>query len=72
LKQFHLPKGEANRLEFKMDFFNLPNHYNLGDPNTGIPDTRDGGAPDAHSGKIYAGAGNYAPRLIQIGLRLIF
>ncbi len=72
MKQFRLPKGEANRLEFKVDFFNLPNHYNLGDPNTGNADTRDGGVPDATTGKIFGGAGGYQPRLIQVGLRLMF
>ena len=72
MKQFKLPKGEANRLEFKVDFFNLPNHYNLGDPDTGIYDTRDGGTVDTYSGKITGGANAYQPRLIQIGLRLMF
>jgi hypothetical protein len=72
MKSFKLPKGEANRLEYKMDFFNLPNHYNLGDPNLGVADTRDGGTPDPTTGKIYGGAGAYQPRLIQIGLRLVF
>jgi hypothetical protein len=72
MKSFKLPKGEANHLEFKMDFFNLPNHYSLGNPSTGIADTRDGGYPDPSSGKIYGGNDSYFPRLIQIGLRLIF
>jgi hypothetical protein len=72
MKSFRLPKAEANRLEFKIDFFNLPNHYNLGDPSTGVADTRDGGVPDPTSGKIYNGANQYQPRLIQIGLRLLF
>jgi hypothetical protein len=72
MKQFRLPKGESNKLEFKVDFFNLPNHYNLGDPNTGVADVRDGGTPDPTTGLIYGGAGAYQPRLIQIGLRLWF
>ena len=72
MKQFRLPRGEANRLEFKLDFFNLPNHYNLGDPNNYIADTRDGGEADPTAGKIYGGANAYAPRQIQIGLRLYF
>jgi hypothetical protein len=72
MKSFKLPKGEANHLEFKMDFFNLPNHYSLGNPSTGIADARDGGTPDPSSGKIYGGNDSYFPRLIQIGLRLIF
>jgi carboxypeptidase family protein len=72
MKSFALAKGESKRLEFKIDFFNLPNHYNLGDPNTAMADTRDGGTPDYTSGKIYGGSGAYQPRLIQIGLRLLF
>jgi hypothetical protein len=72
MKSFALPKGESHRLEFKADFFNLPNHYNLGDPNACIADTRDGASPNPTCGKIYGGAGTYAPRLIQLGLRLLF
>jgi hypothetical protein len=72
MKSFRVPVGEATKLEFKADFFNLPNHYNLGDPDTGIFDARDGGPVDTYSGKITSGAGGYAPRLIQLGLRLIF
>jgi hypothetical protein len=71
-KSFRLPGKETNRLEFKMDFFNLPNHYNLGDPNTAMADLRDGGTPDYTSGKIYYGASGYQPRLIQVGLLLVF
>ena len=70
MKSFRLPRGESNRLEFKADFFNLPNHYNLGDPNNCLADTRDGGNADPTCGKIYYGVG--APRLIQLGLRLFF
>jgi hypothetical protein len=70
MKSFRLPHGESNRLEFKADFFNLPNHYNLGDPNTYMADTRDGGYPDPTAGKIYYGNG--PPRVIQLGLRLLF
>ena len=70
MRSFRLPHGESNRLEFKADFFNLPNHYNLGDPNNCLADTRDGGNADPTCGKIYYGVG--APRLIQLGLRLFF
>jgi len=70
MRSFPLPHGESNRLEFKADFFNLPNHYNLGDPNNCLADTRDGGNADPTCGKIYYGVG--APRLIQLGLRLFF
>ena len=72
MKSFRIPKGEATRLEFKVDLFNMPNHYNLGDPDTGIFDTRDGGSVDTYSGKITNGAGAYQPRIIQVGLRLMF
>ena len=72
MKQFHLFKADANRLEFKVDFFNIFNHYNLGDPNNYVADTRDGGEPDPTAGKIYGGAAGYTPRLIQIGLRLFW
>jgi len=70
MKSFRLSHGESKRLEFKADFFNLPNHYNLGDPNTYMADTRDGGYPDPTFGKIYYGNG--PPRVIQFGLRLFF
>jgi Carboxypeptidase regulatory-like domain len=70
MKSFGLPHGESNRLEFKADFFNLPNHYNLGDPYNCLADTRDGGAPNPTCGKIFYGVG--APRLIQLGLKLLF
>jgi hypothetical protein len=72
MKQFHLFKDNEKRLEFKGDFLNVFNHYNLGDPNTDVADTRDGGAPDPTSGKIYSGAATYTPRVIQIGLRLFW
>lgn len=72
LKQFQLPKGESNKLELKVDFFNFPNHYSLGDPSVGVADIRDGGSSDPGTGKVYGGAGQYQPRLIQIGLRLLF
>ena len=72
MKDFRIPFGEATRLEFKADFFNIFNHYNLGDPNTCLADTRPGdeGFADDTCGKIYYGVG--APRLIQLGLRLLF
>lgn len=72
MKSFKMPGPEPDRLDFKVAFFNLHNHYNLGDPNPGIADTRDGGLPDPTSGKIYSGPAAYQPRLIQIGLRFSF
>jgi len=69
MKSFRIPVGEATKLEFKADFFNLLNHYNLGDPDTGIFDARDNGPVDTYSGKITYGG---VPRLVQVGLRLIF
>jgi hypothetical protein len=72
MKQFKLPKSETDKLEFKVDFFNMPNHYSLGDPNTGVADVRDGGTPDNTTGNIYGGSQFYQPRLVQVGLRLMF
>ncbi len=72
MKQFKLPRSESNKLEFKVDFFNLPNHLNLGDPNNYIADVRDGGPASPKTGQIQSEGNGYAPRQIQIGLRLFF
>lgn len=58
---------ERMRLKFKADFFDAFNHFNLGNPNATIADTRDGGLPNANSGLITGGSGN---RIIQLGLTL--
>jgi hypothetical protein len=61
-----LEKGEImnirNRLPIRAEFFNLPNHPNLGNPaaNISVPTT---------VGRIF-GAGD--PRQIQFGLKVLF
>jgi hypothetical protein len=60
---------ERHELQVKADFFNAFNHYNLGEPNNYLADTRDGGSPDPTFGMIYWG---WNPRVIQIGLRYTF
>jgi len=61
-KTFPLPVKEQTRLEFRGEFFNAFNHaqFNLPDSNTG-----DG----ANFGRISSAR---TPRLIQLGLKLIF
>jgi len=60
---------ERHELQVKADFFNAFNHYNLGEPNNYLADTRDGGSPDPTFEMIYWG---WNPRVIQIGLRYTF
>jgi hypothetical protein len=59
--------SEKASLQFRAEFFNVPNHVNLGPPNTTV----------FSSGTINASAGLIAtlattPRQIQFGLKLIF
>ena len=70
-KSFHLPiRGlEASQLQFRADFFDAFNHFNLANPSNTIGDTRDGGPTVPTAGKIFDGTGN---RIIQIGLSLYF
>jgi len=56
-------------MQFRADFFDAFNHFNLGSPYGGIADTRDGGLPVATSGKIYDG---WDSRVIQLGLKFVF
>lgn len=58
---------ERMRVKFRADFFDAFNHFNPGNPNATIADTRDGGLPIANSGLITTGSGN---RVIQVGLTL--
>jgi hypothetical protein len=60
---------ERLRMQFRADFFDAFNHFNLGSPYGGIADTRDGGLPVATSGKIYDG---WDSRVIQLGLKFVF
>ena len=66
-KAFQL--AEKHRLQFRCDFLNALNHFNLGNPNATIADMRDGGLPNPLAGKITGGSGN---RIIQLGLKYIF
>jgi len=71
-KNFEVPiKGlERPRLQLRADFFNVFNHFNLGNPSRTIANTRDGGVPNSTAGKIFGGTGN--PRIIQVGLKFSF
>lgn len=64
-----IPKLESSRLQFRADFFDAFNHFNLGNPDTTIADTQDGGLPVPTAGKIYGGSGN---RTVQLGLKFEF
>ena len=74
-KNFRIPiRGlEEPRLQFRADFFDAFNHFNLGGiyqyPNSTIADTRDGGPAIPSAGKLYSG-NDY--RTIQLGLRFTF
>ena len=60
---------DRHNVQLRTDFLDAFNHFNLGNPNLTIADTRDGGLPNALSGKITGGSGN---RIIQIGLKYWF
>lgn len=60
---------ENHRLQLRGDALNAFNHFNLGNPNATIADTRDGGLPVPLAGKITSGSGN---RIIQLGLKYMF
>jgi hypothetical protein len=60
---------ENLRMQFRADFFDALNHFNLSNPNATIADTRDGGLPVATAGKITGGSGS---RVIQLGLKFVF
>ncbi|HKO18446.1 MAG TPA: carboxypeptidase regulatory-like domain-containing protein [Acidobacteriaceae bacterium] len=60
---------ERVHMEFRADFFDAFNHFNLGNPVMNISDTRDGGTPVANSGEIVSGSGQ---RSIQLSLTAKF
>ncbi len=70
-KYFGIPiRGlESPRLQLRVDFFDAFNHFNLGNPDTTIADTQNGGLPIPTAGKIYTGSNN---RTIQVGLKFEF
>lgn len=63
-----LPAERVN-FEFRADFFDAFNHFNLGNPVATIPDTRDGGTSVANSGQVVTGSGQ---RAIQLSLSAKF
>lgn len=70
MKSFSL--WERLHLDFRGDFLDAFNHFNLGNPSgngTVVADTRDGGLPITATGKIYGGTGN---RIVQVGARIVF
>jgi len=60
---------ESSRLQFRGDFLDAFNHFNLGSPSSTIADTRDGGLPNPRAGRIFGGSGS---RVVQLGLKYIF
>jgi len=60
---------ENHRIQLRGDGLNAFNHFNLGNPNATIADTRDGGLPQPNAGKILGGSGS---RIIQVGLKYMF
>ncbi|HYM13805.1 MAG TPA: carboxypeptidase-like regulatory domain-containing protein, partial [Bryobacterales bacterium] len=67
MKNFSLK--ERFHLQLRSDFLDAFNHFNLGNPSSAIPDTRDGGPPNAAAGKIFGGSGN---RIVQVGAKVTF
>jgi hypothetical protein len=57
------------RMEFRADFLDAFNHFNLGNPVATIADTRDGGTPVANAGRVVTGSGQ---RSIQLSLSAKF
>lgn len=60
---------EPLHLQFRADFLDAFNHFNLGSPVATITDTRDGGTPVANSGMVVTGSGQ---RAIQLSLSARF
>jgi len=60
---------ERHQVQFRCDGLNAFNHFNLGNPNLTIADTRDGGLANPNAGKILGGSGS---RVIQLGLKYMF
>jgi hypothetical protein len=68
---------EKSRLEFRVDFLDAFNHFNLGNPANTIAATQYGGSPISSAGVIYGGQNItgesvYGNRAIQVGLRYRF
>jgi hypothetical protein len=65
MKTFSIP--ERMKLQFRADFLDAFNHFNLGQPGASITDTRDNGTLVQNAGKITSGSGS---RIIQLSLNL--
>jgi len=64
----HFKVGERNDIRFAVDFFNIWNHTNFGNPT--VTDVETAGLENGPFGKIVQTVGN--PRLIQFSLRWAF
>jgi len=64
----HFKVGERNDVRFAVDFFNIWNHTNFGNPS--VTDVETAGLENGPFGKIVQTVGN--PRLIQFSLRWAF
>lgn len=60
---------ERVHLQFRADFLDAFNHFNLGNPGKSIADIRDGGNPVANAGQIVGGSGS---RVVQLSMNLKF
>lgn len=69
LKTFTL--RESVKLQIRTDWFDAFNHFNLGNPNATIADTRDGGVKQPLAGLITT-AGSPSYRIIQLAMRIRF
>ncbi|MEP7364154.1 MAG: TonB-dependent receptor [Acidobacteriota bacterium] len=63
-KQFRI--GEARRVEFRTEFYNLPNHYNID------PGSVDRNIRSATFGKVGGGLQGLTTRVIQLGAKFYF
>jgi len=69
-KSMHVPLGEAGRLEFRADFFNLANRANFAIPSGLQVINASTGRPISSAGKITSTVGT--SRQLQFGLKLSF
>ncbi len=63
------PINDQVKLQFRSEFFNFPNHVNLGMPNTGFSPNAAGTNASDSFGRITTARD---PRMVQFGLRLVF
>ena len=63
-KQFRI--SETRRVEFRTEFYNMPNHYNI------EPGSVDRGIRSVNFGKVGGGVQGLTVRVIQLGAKLYF